>query len=133
MCSTLLTKKYLCVLDSSLVDPLSSSDGQSHTPSSGSFHTSSSSSFSGSGGGGRLPHSDIKSRLRPELPERRSMRLMANDEKLLDSYFSAFSDDDEGDDEYVPVEDWKQVCVALLLALAARCIAHAQILRAFCA
>ena len=37
------------------------------------------------------------------------MRLMANDEKMLDSYFSAFFDDDEGDDEYFPVEEWKQV------------------------
>ena len=34
---------------------------------------------------------------------------MANDEKALDSYFSAFFDDDDGDDEYLPIEDWKQV------------------------
>jgi hypothetical protein len=39
------------------------------------------------------------------------MRLMANDEKV-DSYFSAFFDDDEGDDEYFPVEEWKQVGLA---------------------
>ena len=36
------------------------------------------------------------------------MRLMAND----DSFFSAFFDDDEGDDEYVPVEEWKQASLA---------------------
>ena len=43
------------------------------------------------------------------------MRLMANDEKVLDSYFSSFFDDEEGDDEYVPVEDWKQVlCIRFL-------------------
>ena len=57
----------------------------------------------------RSSRADIKSRLRPEVPERRSMRLMANDEKALDSYFSAFFDDDDGDDEYLPIEDWKQV------------------------
>ena len=34
---------------------------------------------------------------------------MANDEKALDLYFSAFFDDEEGDEEYLPVEDWKQV------------------------
>jgi hypothetical protein len=33
---------------------------------------------------------------------------MANDEKALDLYFSAFFDDEEGDEEYLPVEDWKQ-------------------------
>ncbi|CAI8034292.1 Mesoderm induction early response protein 1 [Geodia barretti] len=91
-------------------DPQSSSDVQSHTPSSTSLQTSSFSSASSSVSGGSRafpPHSDLKSRLRPELPERRSMRLMANDEKV-DSYFSAFFDDDEGDDEYFPVEEWKQ-------------------------
>ena len=37
------------------------------------------------------------------------MRLMANDERALDSYFSSFFDDEEADEEYVPIEDWKQV------------------------
>ena len=37
------------------------------------------------------------------------MRLMANDEKALDLYFASFLDDEEGDEEYLPVEDWKQV------------------------
>ena len=52
---------------------------------------------------------DTKSRLRPEVPERRSMRLMANDEKALDVYFSSYLDDDDGDEDYVPYEEWKQV------------------------
>ena len=34
---------------------------------------------------------------------------MANDEKALDLYFASFLDDEEGDEEYLPVEDWKQV------------------------
>ena len=37
------------------------------------------------------------------------MRLMANDEKALDMYFSSFIDDEEGDEDYVPFEEWKQV------------------------
>lgn len=36
------------------------------------------------------------------------MRLMANDEKAME-YFASFFDDDDGDEEYVPVEEWKQV------------------------
>lgn len=85
-----------------------SSDIRIHTPfTSLSVQVSSSSSSESSRI--HLSHSDIKSRLRPEVPERRSMRLMANDEKMLDSYFSSFFDDEEGDEEYVPFEDWKQV------------------------
>ena len=36
---------------------------------------------------------------------------MANDEKVLDAYFAAYFEDEEGDEEYIPVavEDWKQV------------------------
>lgn len=46
------------------------------------------------------------------------MRLMANDGKTLsDSYFAAFFDDDEGDEEYVPMEEWKQVYIRRLLCI----------------
>lgn len=83
-----------------------SSDIRVHTP----FTLRDSSSSSSETSRIHLSHTDIKSRLRPEVPERRSMRLMANDEKL-DSYFSLFFDDEEGDEEYVPFEDWKQVLV----------------------
>lgn len=52
------------------------------------------------------------SRLRPEMPERRSMRLMNNDERaMLNSYFSSLYADSgsESDEEYCPQEDWKKV------------------------
>lgn len=54
-------------------------------------------------------------RLRPELPERRSRRLMNIDERALlanSSYFAPlFSDgsDSESDEEYSPREEWKKV------------------------
>lgn len=54
-------------------------------------------------------------RLRPEMPERRSMRLMHNamDGRALtlNSYF--FLSDGSGsesDEEYAPQEEWKKVC-----------------------
>ena len=91
-------------------DHMSSSDTHVHTPStSSSLSLQASSATSSEGSRTRPSRADIKSRLRPEIPERRSMRLMANDEKALDLYFSAFFDDEEGDEEYLPVEDWKQV------------------------
>ena len=50
------------------------------------------------------------SRLRPEVPERRSMRLISND--TLNAYFETLLSDlsgSESDDEYSPQEDWKKV------------------------
>ena len=55
------------------------------------------------------------SRLRPEVPERRSTRLMNNDEReraMLNNYFSALlseGSESESDEEYSPREEWKKV------------------------
>ena len=52
------------------------------------------------------------SRLRPEIPERRSMRLMNNDDRaILNAYFASVLTDGSGsesDEEYSPQEDWKK-------------------------
>ena len=50
---------------------------------------------------------------------------MANDEKVLE-YFSAFFDDEEGDEEYVPVEEWKQVGAIFTHAQTRRIYLHAR-------
>lgn len=53
------------------------------------------------------------SRLRPEIPERRSMRLMNSDDRaIFNSYFASLLSDGSGsesDEEYSPQEDWKKV------------------------
>ena len=53
----------------------------------------------------------LKSWLRPEVPERRSMRLMISDEKAaVDTYFTSIMDSgSDSDEEYLPNEDWKEV------------------------
>ena len=55
-------------------------------------------------------------RLRREPPDRRSAHLMMEgDRNVVDAYFSTLidADSEDSDDEYVPREEWRQVCAAV--------------------